>query len=149
MKKRSLFKILPIFLLMVSCGGPAKTIVSASISVPFDLLVVESYDAQLTLSDPVEGTVLQGPIVLEKDETTNLWNILLEDIDEQDFLAEVEIIVPGTDGNLVIASATREILVPKGAPYATLTFKPSDFDTGMDDNADGVTNLDEITGGVP
>lgn len=132
------------------CGGPSKTIVSASIAIPFDLLEISSYEAQLTLADSATGSVLQGPIALVKDEANSVWTAELQEIDDQNFQATVDIVVPDapdSNGPLVIATASREISIPKGSAFATLTFKPSDFSTEIDDDRDTVFNISEYLNG--
>ncbi len=128
-------------------GGSTKTAMSASIAVPFDLLQVHSYQSQLTLRDPKTDAVLQGPVTLTEDATTSLWSAEMSDVDDQDFVAEVDVFVPQTAGNLTLARARRAIFIPKNAPSATLTFKPSDFDTSLDDDLNGVPNIDQYLQG--
>jgi hypothetical protein len=130
------------------CGGPNETAVNASIAVPFELLTIDDYEVQLTLLDPPGATVLRGPVTLTRDEENALWVGLLEDVEEQEFLAVVDIVGPLEDGDVLLAHASRLIMVPKGAPFATLTFKPLDFDTDLDDDGDTLTNATEYAIGL-
>lgn len=134
---------------VVACGGPNETVVNASIAVPFDLLTIESYEVELTLLDSSGTSTLRGPVPLTQDEQNLLWVGEVLDVDEQDFLAVVDILGPLADGSdVVLAHASRAITVPKGAPFVTITFKPSDFDTDLDDDGDTLTNATEYANGL-
>jgi hypothetical protein len=126
------------------CGGPNHTSVNASIAVPFELLSIDTYKVELTLMDPTGGSTLQGPLILTQDTDNEQWVGEVTDVDDQAFEAVVEILAPLPDGSdVLLARASREITVPKGAPFATLTFKPLDFDTNIDDDGDTLTNAIE------
>ena len=131
------------------CGGSNQTSVNASIAVPFELLTIDSYQVELTLFDAAETATLRGPVALTHDADNELWVGDVEDVDDQEFLAAVDIIAPLADGSSVLlAHASRKITVPKGAPFATLTFKPLDFDTNLDDDGDTLTNAIEYANGL-
>jgi len=126
------------------CGSPTQTSVNASIAVPFELLTIADYQVELTLWDVAQTTALRGPVALTHDADSELWTGDVEDIDDQEFVAAVDIVAPLADGDhIFLAHASRKIIVPKGAPFATLTFKPLDFDTNLDDDGDTLTNATE------
>ncbi|HEX5038379.1 MAG TPA: hypothetical protein VFX30_14580 [bacterium] len=126
------------------CGSPSRTSVNASIAVPFELLTIDSYQVELILFDAAETTTLRGPVALTHNADNELWTGDLEDVDDQEFVAVVDVVAPLADGtDVLLARASRKITVPKGAPFATLTFKPLDFDTNLDDDGDTLTNATE------
>lgn len=131
------------------CGGPNRTGINASIAVPFELLTIESYEVKITLIDPLTDAALQGPVALTQDETNEVWTGELLDVGEEQFVAVVEILGPveGSDP-VLLAEATRDVTIPKGAPFATITFKPSDFDANLDNDGDGQTNAYEYVHGT-
>lgn len=131
------------------CGGPKRTAINASIAVPFELLTIENYQVEITLVDPATDATLQGPVGLARDESDELWSGELLDVGEEQFMAVVEIFGLVESGDpVLLAQATRDVTVPKGAPFATITFKPSDFDTDLDNDGDGQTNAFEYVHGT-
>lgn len=135
------------------CGGPNRTGINASIAVPFELLTIENYQVEITLIDPLTDTTLQGPVALTQDTVNEVWTGELLDVGEEQFTAVVEILGPPlgpTDAGdpVLLAQATHDVTIPKGAPFATITFKPSDFDTDLDSDSDGQTNAYEYIHGT-
>ena len=133
---------------LAGCGGENETILNASLAVPLDLIRFSPYEAALTLADPSGETILWGPTPLDWNEETELWEADLSDMDKADYLATVEIITTLFGAPLVLAEASDLLSLPKGTGYATLTFKPSDFDTSMDDDGDDISNLSESVGSL-
>jgi hypothetical protein len=130
------------------CGGQNRTGINASIAVPFELLTIENYQVEITLIDPSTEATLQGPVALAKDADNETWEGELFDVGEEQFLAIVEIRGPVEDGDpVLLAQAIRDVTIPKGAPFATITFKPLDFDTDLDDDGDALTNTYEYVHG--
>jgi hypothetical protein len=130
------------------CGGPNRTGINASIAVPFELLAIEDYQVEITLVDPATDATLQGPVALAKDADNETWEGELIDVGEERFTAVVEIWGPVADGDpVLLAQAVRDVTIPKGAPFATITFKPLDFDTSLDDDGDSLTNAYEYVHG--
>jgi hypothetical protein len=136
-------------LVLACCGGPNATEINASIAVPFELLTIENYQVEITLIDPLTDAALQGPVALAQDATNEVWTGELIDVGEEQFTAVVEILGPvETGAPILLAQATRDVTVPKGAPFTTITFKPSDFDTDLDDDGDSLTNAYEYVHGL-
>lgn len=131
------------------CGGPKRTGINASIAVPFELLTIENYQVEITLFDPATETALQGPVALTQDTDNAIWTGELLDVGEEEITAVVEILGPVDAGDAVLlAQAIHDVTIPKGAPFATITFKPSDFDTNLDADSDGQTNAYEYIHGT-
>lgn len=130
-------------------GGSSEVIVNTSIAVPFELLTLEFYQVELTLLDPSGSSILHGPVALVQDSENSQWVSELVDINDQQFLAVVHILTPPEEGEgVLLAHAHREITIPKGVSFATITFKPSDFDTNLDDDDDTLTNAFEYANGL-
>jgi hypothetical protein len=78
-----------------------------------------------------------------------VWAGELLDVGEEQFVALVEILGPVDAGeSILLAQAMRDVTIPKGAPFATITFKPSDFDTNLDNDGDAQTNAYEYVHGT-
>lgn len=148
--------------LIWACGKkPEVSSFTAEMSLPPSLNSLTHYQSELSLYDASGTTLFSGPATLSR--LSNGWTAQMNDVPAGDYLAEIKMMIPASSQNnvsemrlaafsvltqpLMIARARRVFTLPGGNSSTHLAFRPIDFETGVDQDQDGLSNLNEYIGG--
>lgn len=129
-------------LITVACDSQGKS--QIGISVPERLRQI-TVSAEGTLSAFINcDSVRRAMTIVDntaRGSCTNLSTTILHNVG-----VEFEFTLPNSGGSFLIASATKTG-VSATSEGTDVAFSSNDFDTSMDNDGDGVSNLDEIEAG--